>query len=119
MSPTTAALVGVFIGQMGGWIATWIGTRAESRRQRARLGLEAGIKEWEAHLAAAKASTKSGPLPVAPLLAYVHTNGAMLQLIESGELNPDSMRTVFAERDGIIKAVFEDERKKDSSGGKS
>jgi hypothetical protein len=118
MSSTTAALLGVLIGQFGGWVGTWITAKAESRRQRARLGLEAGIKEWEVHLAGAKASSRLGPLPVAPLLAYVHTNGAMLELIEGGDLNPETMRKVFAERDSILKALYADNRKDDSSGGK-
>jgi hypothetical protein len=123
MSPTTAALVGVFLGQFGGWGAALIAARAESRRQRGRLALEAGTKEWETHMAMARASTMPGPKPILPPLAYVHTNSLVLDLIERGQLNADTVREVFAKRDEITKVLLEaaDKRQgsKTNEGGRS
>lgn len=103
MTPEAWAVVGTlsgaFVGAFGGWIGAYIQSRAELRRERLRLALESGIREWEISVNAALKIP--GNHQIAPPVTFIHYNARLLELLDKGKLTPREVLRLKREQDAL------------------
>jgi hypothetical protein len=87
--PAVAALVGALIGSAAALISTLIHECNERRRAQLRLAIEAAIHDHQHALEVAKLNP--GQTDIAPFGDYIHFHITLLQLIETGRLNQETL----------------------------
>ena len=96
-------LGGALVGAVGGWVGSYIQSQAELRRERLRLALETGIREWEVSVNAAMKIP--GNHRIAPSVTFVHYNARILELLEKGKLTPEGVLRLSKEQDALHMAL--------------
>ena len=103
-----ATFIGGIFGFIGSWIASSLNAKAERKRLLLQLGYEMGVKQWEeysSHLQ--KMYDKGFTGKISPPYVYVNFNVRVLELLSSGKLNPETMKTVESELNNILKRYEE------------
>lgn len=106
---------GALVGALGGCVGVLISARSGERQHRQRLAFEVGFREWERVSEAAQLMAKAHPgktVAVAPPFAFVLMNDRILELLEHGNLTPEAVRQVMADRDRLSEQIFADHAEK-------
>jgi hypothetical protein len=104
--PAMFGLLGAVIGSSGSAVIIFLQTRAENRRARYRLALEAALAEFNCDTDYRKKTGGS----VAPLSMYLHYHVQVLEAIESGSLDAEKLAELLREHNEMLKAVVRAER---------
>ena len=100
--PLVSALVGALIGSLTSIVTLVVQSRVSSRRERAKLSVEAGVAEFKLALEAVQ---KSGGGRVAPLTAYIFYNSRVIELIEAGRLRPGTLKRLNQDYQDLVKVI--------------
>lgn len=97
------------IGVIGGWGGAIFSTWAENKRHRQRLVFESALQEWKGQLEAAQfqVTVLRQKSTVMPVLSFVHFHTKLIELVESGNLKPDTIRQLLHERDQLQRVLME------------
>jgi hypothetical protein len=122
MSPEFWVLVGTLggavIGAAGASIPAYVAAKAETKRQRQRLAIDAGLREWKLMLDHTDAMAKAWPgrqFAVAPAFSFVLFYSRIAELLdEQRRLTPEAIEMLIRERDGFIEAGTRAEQPKDT-----
>ena len=103
--PLLAALLGAGIGSMTSLLTMMVRTRAERRRERLRLAVEAGLADFQQGIEIAQRTR--GTHQVSPLSGYIYYHAGLLDLLDSGVMNRESVRELDRQQGEFLKAVKE------------
>jgi len=116
--PFLAALFGAGIGSLTSLLTMMVRTRAERRRERLRLAVEAGLADFRQQIEIAQRT--QGTHQVSPLSSYIYYHAGLLDLLDSGVMNRKSVMELDRQQSEFLKAVQDAEVKdpRTSSGGR-
>ena len=101
--PLISALLGAVIGSTASIAGVVVQTRAERRRDRTRLIVEAAIADFQHSTQLATQSGKYATLY--PLVTFFHYHSQVLSLIDQDNLNEETLDEVNRERDKFLAVV--------------
>ena len=117
MAPELWVLVGTLggaaIGVAGATIPAYIAARAETKRQKQRLAIDAGLREWALMLEHTDAMARAWPgrhFEVAPAFSFVLFYSRVAELLERKRLTAEAVQVLIKERDSFIESAAESER---------
>lgn len=96
-------LLGAVIVSVTSLRTTKAQTRAEHKRERFRLAVEAGIADFQRLVDIAKQAR--GSRRVAPLSAYIYYHVGLLDLLDTGGINRESLRELDRQQSEFLKIV--------------
>jgi hypothetical protein len=96
-------LIGALVGSMSSIITMLIQSKVKDKRDRMQQVTSLTIEHYKAIQDDAQKRAKDGPLPPAVFLSYYHQ---LLELIESGKLNPETFSALNAKQSGIEAVVL-------------
>ncbi len=109
-------LGGAAVGAAGATIPAYIAARAETRRQRQRLAIDAGLREWSLMLEHTDAMARAWPgrhFAVAPAFSFILFYSRVGELLETKQLTTEKLQMLIRERDAFIETAAQAERAQD------
>jgi hypothetical protein len=101
--PLISGLVGALIGAAASIVTVIVQTRAQSSRDRTKEAIALAVQDWK--FRCELMNEKGGK--ILPLAVYVHYHSHLIRLAEDGNLNPQTIKALSAEQDGLIEAIDE------------
>src|SRR4030042_3556644 len=111
--PLVSGLLGALVGSASSLAAIFMQTRAQQRRERLRLVIEAAMQEHRSVLELMK--LPGGPTSIQPLPSYIYYHLRFMNLIEESHLSPDSMKELDKEMAEVYQVCKEPTRKDSNS----
>ena len=103
--PLLAGLAGAIIGAAASIVGVVIQARSQSRRDQTKEAIALAIQDWKFRSEVIK---ESGGGTMLPLAVFVHYHSRLLELAENRELTPQAIKSLSAEQDQLIQAIFEE-----------
>jgi len=97
-------LLGVIVGAAASLLGPYLQQRQQDRRDQLRMAVDIGLQDYKQDIELAR-SRPAGSHLIAPVELYVNHHARMFDAIAKGELTPDKVRELKAERD-LIGAAF-------------
>jgi hypothetical protein len=96
--PLLSALLGGIIGSAATVITVIVQSRAERRRDRLRLAVQAAIEDYHnQHELFMKRREQNVKTTLAPMSSYIHYHTKVLELLDKNRLTPEVMRDLQLE----------------------
>ena len=111
--PFLSALFGAIIGSATSVLVVVVQTRAEHKRERLRLAVQAAIED---HKRIYDLATRQGrAYIIQPLSSYIHYHASILELLDKGRLSPDALLKLNQELEHLGKIAEETAKRNNPS----
>jgi hypothetical protein len=101
--PLISGLIGAIIGALASIMTIIVQSRAQNKRERTRMAAQLAIEDYKMSI---EMAVKSGlRVSVTPPTAYLHYHMKLMDLLEKGSLDPDTLRQITEENKKIIDEI--------------
>lgn len=88
--PLISGLIGALIGAIASIVTVWVQSKTQDRRERLRHAADLALEDYKLQLDLVHKSGKKVSIP--PVSLYLHYHLGLMELMEKGNLNTDTMR---------------------------
>lgn len=101
--PLVSGLVGTIIGAAASIAGQIIQSHHQSKRDRIKLIVETAIADHRLSFDMLKSTNR--PFSMTPLPVYIHYHNGLLNLLERGEVTPDTLRNLRKQSTEVIAMI--------------